>query len=123
MKTPPKLITAGPPISKFISTAITAAPFPRAAIDAPSPPAPAPRTTTSASRSHLISLAVCACAAGATATAAAPIAAPDVRNRRRSIDPLAVLREESRELVPLDDVDICASSPLRPLALLHVRGN
>ena len=65
-----------PPMSKFISTTMTEAPFSRAAIAASSPPAPAPMTTTSASRSQ-------AMASAARAVALA------LRQRRRRPRPMS----------------------------------
>src|SRR5215510_6729857 len=77
---------ARPPMSKFISTMMTEAPFSRAAIAAGRPLAPAPMMTTSASRSQRIGSCACAGVAEMVA-AAAPTAAPEVRKLRRSIDP------------------------------------
>src|SRR6266699_1628670 len=95
---------ARPPMSKFISTMITEAPFSRAAIAAGSPLAPAPMMTTSASRSHRMS---CACAGVAEIAAAAPAtAAPEVRKPRRSIDPGVWLA------VSLRDGDILGVLPM-----------
>src|SRR3954454_20378321 len=100
---------ARPPMSKFISTMITEAPFSRAAIAAGSPLAPAPMMTTSASRSQRIGS--CACAGVAAIVAAAPAtAAPEVRKPRRSIEP-GVLSEVWSAAF-LRDCDILAFLPV-----------